>query len=44
MKKEKVIEVHGIKYLVTETTGHTRSGQQIRSCKWETYKEQPKLF
>jgi len=42
--KKKVIEANGVKYLVTEKEGRTKSGRKIRSCKWETYQEAPKLF
>jgi len=39
-----IIEANGVKYLITETYGKTRSGKSIRSCKWETYTEEMKLF
>ena len=42
--KKKIIEANGVKYLVTEKEGRTKSGRKIRSCKWETYQETPKLF
>ncbi len=41
---KKVIEANGVKYLVTETEGRTKSGRKIRSCKWETYQPTPTLF
>ena len=44
MIHKKVIEANGVKYLVTETEGRTKSGRKIRSCKWETYQETPTLF
>jgi len=40
----RIIEANGVKYLITETHGKTRSGKKIRSCKWETYTEELKLF
>ncbi len=41
---KRIVEANGVKYLVTETYGKTRSGKSIRSCKWETYTEEMKLF
>jgi len=44
MIHKKVIEANGVKYLLTEKEGRTKSGRKIRSCKWETYHETPTLF
>ncbi len=41
---KRIVEANGVKYLITETHGKTRSGKKIRSCKWETYTEELKQF